>query len=130
MHARLVEPTRITAADWKHARERLLPSLELTGGTHTEADLVAGVASGAYTLWLGDDSAILSQVINYPRLKAHRCFVAGGDLAELMLMEPEMAIDAKLLGCTRHEIDGRKGWERAMKPLGYGQAGIRLYRRI
>lgn len=130
MHARRIEPSLLTATDWKRARPHLLAAVELAGGTHDEADLIEGIGRSAYHLWLGDDSAILSEIVHYPRLKSHRLFLAGGDLAELMLMEPELATEARLIGCGRHEIIGRKGWERTLKGLGYGHAATALRRSI
>jgi hypothetical protein len=78
MHARQIEPSRLTAADWTLARDALLPALERSGGTHTERDLIDGIGRGAFHLWL----------------------------------------------------DGRPGWERVLRPLGYGKTAVRMFRSI
>lgn len=130
MTARYVGPAEFCSAEWDRARPHLLAAAEVAKGTHDEVDLIRGVLNGSFHLWMGEQSAILSEVVRYPRLLSHRLFLAGGDLHELLAMEPELAAVAASRGCTRHELIGRKGWKRALTDLGYGNEAVALHRSI
>lgn len=121
-------PSATFAAEWRRCRQWVLAALELTGGTHDEADLVEAIAEGRYTFWPCERSAILTHWIEYPRFRACRVFLAGGDLAELQRMEPVVAEWAKRNGCARIEICGRRGWARALG--GYREVATALERRL
>ncbi len=127
---RRIAPERFGAPEWEAARPHLLAAVEYSKGTHDEMDLLRAVADGKATLWLGDASAVLSEVVDYPRLRAHRLWLAGGDLEELLTMESAMADEALLIGCTRQELCGRMGWQRTLRARGYEGGTVSLHRSI
>ena len=115
-------------AAWQRNRADLLEALARAGGTHDEGDVLAGILGGSLQLWAGERSAIVTELIAYPRLTALRLFLAGGDLEELAAMERELAGRAQRAGIGRLEIGGRAGWERALP--GYRRLCVCLVKEI
>jgi hypothetical protein len=97
-------------------REFILPALALCGGTHNEDDVLAGIYSGKFVLWVPDDqsAALVSEIITYPRLKVLNCFLGGGSLHGLQSLEKRITVFAHQMGCTKLRIIGRDGWLRVL----------------
>lgn len=99
--------------EWRKCREALLPAIEMTDGTHTEDDVIAGLLGGQYRLWVNGSSGIITEFVKFPRMKCLNVFLAGGDLAELEPLRPAIEKFALLNGCTRlTALFARKGWVR------------------
>lgn len=103
---------------WDIARRWLLPALR----TETEADVIEGLKSGACQLWMGERSAMVTQYLG----DCLHGWLAGGELEEIKRMIPGAEAWARAAGCTRVTIAGRKGWARALKPLGFEPQGAEL----
>lgn len=100
--------------EWERLWPVLEPALDYAGHTHDEADLIEAIAAGTLQFWPGEKSAIVTELVSYPRFGALRFFLAGGDLAELKEMEGRVIEWAQHYGCARVEIGGRRGWQRAL----------------
>ena len=95
-------------------------ALEYSGGTHTFDDIADGIEAGNFQLWSGDHSAIVTEIVVYPRLKDLHFFLAGGNLDELEKMCPIIEDWGRSQGCTKVSLAGRKGWKRTfLKNEGY-----------
>ena len=57
---------------------------------------------------------MVTEIIPFPRNRVLRVWLAGGELDELQRYQPALENYARSEGCSRIEIDGRKGWERAL----------------
>lgn len=96
---------------WRLA-QHIEAALEYSAGTHTLQDVAQGVEENRFQLWPGVNSAVITEIIVYPRLKNLHFFLAGGDLDELKRMRPHIEAWGKQIGCTRVTLAGRKGWAR------------------
>lgn len=96
---------------WRPA-QHIEAALEYSAGTHTLEDVAQGVEEGRFQFWPGVNSAVITEIIVYPRLKNLHFFLAGGDLDELRLMRPHIEAWGRQIGCTRVTLAGRKGWAR------------------
>lgn len=105
--------------EWERCKPWIEAALPYTGGTHAIADIEAEMRRGHLALLAGQNSAMLCEVRNYPRMRALHIFLAGGDLMELKSFDPMIDSAARSLGCSRISIAGRHGWERALSDLGY-----------
>ncbi|MFD2207219.1 hypothetical protein [Kiloniella antarctica] len=105
----------ITNVQWEKARQWLQPALDRGGNTHTTDDIRAGIISGSFQFWTSEKSAAITEIVSYPCSKGCRVFLAGGDMTELLAMQPELEAWAQSIGCKFIEIDGRPGWERIHK---------------
>lgn len=73
--------------------------------------------------WPGEQSAVVTEVIRLPKVKALHVWLAGGEMGELIdRMLPAVEAFAKAAGCDRLSIAGRDGWERMLKNKGYAPA--------
>jgi len=83
--------------------------------THSLEDVQDAVASGKAQLWCGERSALVTELVVYPRKKVCRIWMAGGELGELHHeMLPAVEEWAKAKGCAAVEIIGRRGWDRVL----------------
>src|SRR6266566_973102 len=113
--------------DFEPYAAKLAAALEHAPGTHTLDDIREGVKTGAFQLWPGCDSAILTQVHVYPRSKVLCIFLAGGHLDELRGMLPHVLAWASGLGCQSAFIAGRSGWARTfLRSEGWRQTQVIL----
>ncbi len=96
--------------------ERLSPqiasALEHSGGTHSLEDVKDALITHKAQLWWGDNSVIVTEIEQTPRMKILRFWLGGGNLEEIERMYPLISEWGRNLGCTRAIIVGRKGWER------------------
>ena len=100
--------------EWRRCRGWLLPALEGAGWTHQLIDVFDMIAAGRAQLWPGRSSAIVTELIDYPRLRACRVWLAGGELRELAdELRPAIKEWAREHGCARVELQGRR-WRRAL----------------
>jgi len=116
--------------DWTVVAPKLERALEYAGGTHTLADVLAAVERGDMQLWPGRRSVIVTELVQYPRLRAARVFAGAGDLDELRGMETAVAEWARAQGCERVEGFGRVGWGRALRGMGYDETRVFAWRRL
>jgi hypothetical protein len=101
-------------------RHHVEAALEYSGGTHDFEDVVQMVEDHRLQLWPAKDSVVLTEIIDYPRLKNLHYFLAGGDLDELSKMRPLIESWGNTIGCTRVTLAGRRGWAKTfLKDEGY-----------
>lgn len=91
---------------------RIAQALEYAGGSHTLADIKAGVQSGAFQQWLGEHSVIVTEIVVTPQYKVLRFFLAGGELSEIESMAPGIMFWGLRQGCVKAELIGRFGWQK------------------
>jgi hypothetical protein len=82
-------------------------------GTYGFDDVVSGILSGHMQLWRKGSSAIVTQVLSFPKRNVIRVFLAYGDQETLAEMEPLIEQWALAVGCTEAMVVGRKGWARS-----------------
>jgi hypothetical protein len=111
---------------WNKARRILAPAIE-HGGTHDEKDVFDAIVSGAAQLWMQNDSAAVTEIVSYPRVKSCRVWLAAGDLEDIRSIERQIEDWARGVGCGRLEIIGRKGW---LKKLKHADARVLMTRGI
>lgn len=95
------------------ARPHIEAALTYAGGTHLYEDIAEMVADGRLQFWPGPHSAIVTEIIEYPRCRSLHFFLAGGRIEELRLMLPPILAWGKAHGCSHATLTGRKGWTRS-----------------
>lgn len=100
-------------------RDLIESALAYSGGTHDFADVVAMVASGRGQLWPGKTSVGVTEIIEYPRKRVLHCFLAAGDLDELLVMMEYAKQWGYAQGCQSMTMSGRMGWQRVLDKHGW-----------
>ena len=54
-------------------------ALKKGGNTHDFKDIVDGVMSGDFQLWMGSNGCAVTEIVVYPNKKVLHVFLAGGD---------------------------------------------------
>jgi hypothetical protein len=116
--------------EWSRCRGWIEAALPYAGGTHTIEDIKAAIDAGHMLLLAGERSAFVIEVITYPQMKALHIFLAGGDLTELKSADAQMDDLARLNGCSRITLAGRRGFIRALNDLGYTERWFVLAKEI
>mgnify|MGYP000017541682 FL=1 len=111
-------------------RELLESALIHGGGTHTYEDVLDAIILGDMIFWPAEKSCMVTEIVQYPRLRALHVFLAAGDLDEIKDMESSLISFAKSIKCSTLSMSGRKGWERALKSIGYKVAHTTLVKQI
>lgn len=96
--------------EWDRCAPYLEPALD---GCSLE-DVHAAIRDGRARLWPLERSAAVTEILRYPRLRALRVWLAGGDLDELRRNMGTLDAYARACGCDRIEVDARKGWQRVL----------------
>lgn len=107
---------------WVRARPFIAEALEHARGTHELADLVKATMDGHVQLWVGERSAAITEILNFPRKRGLNLFLVGGDLDEIRAAQPGIEAFARGHGCDFIMFSGRlsragrarSGWERSL----------------
>lgn len=113
--------------EWELCRDALLPAIEMTHGTHTEDDVIAGLLSGQFKLWRNESSALVTDITVFPRMKTINVFLAGGDLEKILPLQTDIENYGRKNGCQRATMLAvRDGW---LKTITGGQRlGTAMYK--
>lgn len=111
-------------------RELLESALERSGGTHTYEDVLDAIILGDMFFWPAQKSCMVTEIVQYPRLRALHVFLAAGDLNEIRGMESSLISFAKSIKCSALSMSGRKGWTKALKEMDWNEAHTTLVKQI
>ncbi|HTK33864.1 MAG TPA: hypothetical protein VL358_01085 [Caulobacteraceae bacterium] len=92
----------------------------------TKVELGALLLAGRAMLWPGEDGALVTQCLITPEGQFLHCWLGGGSLRTLLALRPGVEAWGRAMGCEQASIDGRKGWDRMCRPLGYRRVGNEL----
>lgn len=89
--------------------------LDGTPWAEVEADVLGGKAQ----LWPGDAAAMVTKVLEDQTGRVLHVWLGGGDLEELLRLQPAVAAWGRSMGCNRATIEGRAGWGKVLKANGW-----------
>jgi hypothetical protein len=83
-------------------------------------DVQEMITAGRAHLWPGPASAIVTELVSYPRQRHLHFFLAAGVRRELEAMTPLLLQWGREQGCTKATLVGRPGWQRTfLKDTGW-----------
>jgi hypothetical protein len=85
------------------------------------SDIKEKIHQGEFHIWGGKNSVMITEIVEFPRVKVLNLLFCGGDYKELETMLPSFEQFARHFGCKRIYGGGRKGWLRKIKHLGFEQ---------
>lgn len=98
---------------------RMIKALEYGGPTHRLSDVVELIEAGRAQFWQNDEGAIVTEIHDFPLLKAVHFWLISGELKHCLALEHDILPWAIERGCTVATACGRKGWGRAAAPTGW-----------
>ena len=115
--------TRVPSEDVEFIWSQVAPLLEKAlDETYSIKDILYGLSNDRMQLFISwhdnkVESAVVTEIAQYPKSKVLRYFLAGGTNLENWLEEIQAVIEkfAKKENCTHLEVAGRKGWVRKLK---------------
>ena len=111
-----LDPTStLFSANANRCRKWIVDALRYAHNSHTYEQVIDIVKRGDAQLWALKDSAIVTEIIDYPQRRTLRFWLAGGNLKTLLEVEPKIRKWSILYRCRAVEIIGRKGWEKVLK---------------
>lgn len=118
-------------SEWERCKPWIAAALKYAGGTHTLSDLELGIEIGRFHLIPLNHSAMIVEIIEYPRVRALHIFLAGGVLEELKaFVDTRLQDIARDNRCQRITIAGRKGFSRALRDIGFKEKWTVLSRSV
>lgn len=81
-------------------------------------DLAVMLNSGDALLWVGERSALVTTLHRDIQVFLH-VWLGCGDMSDLLSLEPGVSAWARARGCSYATINGRKGWSKVFKRLGF-----------
>jgi len=100
--------------EWGRCAAWIASALHAGGEPYKLKDVRERIESGDAQFWPGQRCAAVSRVIQHPRGRVLRIWLAGGDLGELSRMLGFADEYARDNDCVAVEVEGRKGWERVL----------------
>lgn len=111
-------------------RPQLEEALASGGNAHTYDDLVSAAMRGDVTIFSYPGCLLVMELVQYPQFKVWHCFVACGEMAEVLRSEGPMHKVAALMGCKYLSFAGRAGWERVLKKSGWHTVCTTMYKEV
>lgn len=111
-------------------RKMLIEALEHSGGSHTFQNIVDSVQNEVMQFWPMEKSCLVTEVINYPRLKTLHIFLAGGDLEEIKSINNTLEFLCQEIGADYISLSGRRGWIKALADIGYELSHVTLAKKV
>jgi hypothetical protein len=109
-------------------KARMERALAWGGGTHSIGDVAALIRDNKAQWWSNGDGCIVTEIEQYPRLKAARYWLIFGSLKECLALEDEINEWAVHEGCEVAIASGRKGWGKVAAPTGWRLRGYQFYK--
>jgi hypothetical protein len=98
-------------------------------GTHTYEDIAEDVLKGDSQLWMGKNSCMVTQVVQFPQKRRLHIMIGAGKLQEIKdMIENELVPFAKANDCSDMTLIGRKGWKKELASTGWSEDSVSLYR--
>jgi hypothetical protein len=88
-------------------------------GTHTASDVIREAREGRVQVWEGDGALIVTQIVDYPQLRALHYLAVAGTLPAVRELQATADAWGVIQGARRAEAVGRLGWERVQQPEGW-----------
>lgn len=104
-------------AQWLRFKPQFVEAMD--GSIHSVEDLERKIGQGRAYLFPGKDAAIVGEKAEYSNETVFQALWGVGDLEEIEALIPGVEAFARLIGCKSMLVEGRRGWEKLLKPRGY-----------
>jgi hypothetical protein len=121
----------IRRVDWKEARDNIRRAARENPSV-SYLSTVVNHEDGYCQLWAYGDCHFVTRVdVNKDGRRLVVCLLGGENLFDWgYQLEKELSSLAKAYQCAKIAIEGRKGWEKLLKPLGFKQEVVTLVKEL
>lgn len=105
-------------------------ALERSGNRADLEEVLEDIERGHAQLWETDNATVVTQVSDYGVFRCLNVWLAGGRLEEIIGLLDSAERFAKAHGCTKIEVNGRRGWKRALRDHGFKEESVILSKDI
>jgi|TARA_Y100000588_G_scaffold134627_1_gene148034 hypothetical protein len=122
---------------WDKSKPFVQDALDRDGGSYTVDDVLQEIKDDKALFYPVRDGASVFRVISYPQKRMLRIWLVGGDMSATV--DGESVVSAVLNAADYHahkhncagvELEGRKGWEKVLKPYGFEHKRIVLVKEL
>lgn len=117
-------------ADIARAKPYLERALERFPGEWSFDDVVGEVIAGKKQLWLGENYAGITEVVNYPQGRELFIHLVGGEMEEVLSRCPKLVVFAEMVGAQRITFIGRRGWSKVLAEYGYKEKAVHFSKEV
>lgn len=115
-------------AQWERFKPQFVEAMKLS--PHSVDDLEKSIGQGRTMFFPGKNAAITAEKVFVGATAFFQVTWAIGDIEEILSLAPGIEAVGRLLGCSFMLIEGRRGWEKMLKPLDYNFWSITLQKAI
>lgn len=99
-------------------KDMLMKAVDRSDGENTWPDIVSQLREGWWQLWVTPNSAAITVIREHGQFGVCVVIYMGGVLKDAQECLPGVAEWARVMGCQKMHIEGRKGWGPALKEFG------------
>ena|SRR5215467_6049155 len=110
--------------DKQRMTRRINDAFAEAGGLLTIDDLAELARQHKVHLWHRNETICAAEILDYPRRSLCNCFLAAGDLEDVLALEPEVEAFARAAGAAFMVTHGRRGWQRIGARTGWQPRSI------
>lgn len=104
--------------EWERFRARFEAAME--DGLYTIEGIERKIGQGKAIFLPGKNAAIVAEKVTYDGGRSVlQALWSVGDLQEIIALSPGLEAMGRIMGCSQMLVEGRKGWEKVLAPLGY-----------
>lgn len=111
-------------AQWERFKPQFAEAMAET--PYAVEELERSIGQGRTMFFPGKNAAITAEKAVYGNESFFQVTWAVGDMEEVLSLAPGVEAMGRLLGCTSMLVEGRRGWEKVLKPLGYSFWSVTL----
>lgn len=121
-------PASTFAAEWERCAGWIQAALDRNGNKDTLDSVRAKVLAGDAQFWPMPQAAGVTRIVQHETCREIVLWLAGGDMDDVLRLQPIVEEFGRSYGCTRSVIYGRKGWARMLPD--YTQSAVVLCKEI
>lgn len=109
---------------WEVWRDRIAKAAD--GSHHTIESIEESLVAGRAHLLTLPDCCFVVELADYPAVRACQVMWAAGPLEAILAASQRLDAWARRQGCSEMLVEGRGGWARALKDIGYRPWSVTL----
>ncbi len=99
-------------------KHHILAAAARSDGEFAWGDIVERLQDASWQLWITEKSCCITKIREQAQFEECVLLYAGGEIEDIRACLPGIMEWARVLGCEKLRIEGRKGWGKALADFG------------